>query len=111
MRKKLYVGSIIPFNISLEKQGNMSMSQYDFVICYYCSTSKVVVVPKDKAIKVDDDNYMFFVDTRLTGAGKLRFAAKALLPDTRLEDAIRPDIVDDIDSGFDVVKSVASNLE
>lgn len=111
MREKLYEGSVIPFNISLEKQGSLSMAQYDFVIYYYCSVNKVVVVTKDKAIKVNDDNYLFFVDTRLTGTGKLRFAAKALLPDSRIEDAIRPDIVDDIDSGFNVVKSVIANIK
>lgn len=105
MRKKLYVGAVVPFTLSVEKIGGLSMSQVDFVIHYYCSTGKVIAVPKDKAFKIDDDNYLFFVDTRLTGAGKLRFAVKVDIPDSRLDDVIRPDIIDEIDSGYDVYKS------
>lgn len=109
MRSKIYEGSVIPFNVSLSKMGQFSMSQYDFEIYYYCSTNKLVKVEKTDAFKENDDNYIFFVDTRLTGLGQLRFAIKAIIPDTRLEGALRPDIIE-LDSGCDVVKSIIPKI-
>lgn len=82
------------------------MSQYDFTIYYYCSKDKVVEVKKEEATKVDDDNYMFWVDTSLTGRGKLRYAVLAMVPDTNLPELTRPEIIDDIDSGCDIVETV-----
>lgn len=106
MREKLYEGTKAVMNISLNKFGNLAMSQYDFTIYAYCTSTKVVEINKKDAIKVDDDNYLFIVDTSKTGKGKLRYAVKALIPDANMEDGIRPEILDDIDSGYDVVDTV-----
>lgn len=106
MREVLYEGTKTWFNLNLSKVGGFSMAQYDFAIYYYCSADKVIEVPKEKAFRVDDDNYMFLVDTGLTGRGKLRFAVLPMIPDERIDDAIRPEVLDEIDSGFDVMRSV-----
>ena len=106
MREKIYEGSKVPLNISLNRFGSFSMAQYDFTIYYYCSKDKVIEVKKGDATKVNDDNYMFIADTSLTGRGKLRCAVLAYVPDTNLPELIRPEIIDDIDSGYDVVETV-----
>lgn len=103
----LYEGTIALMTISLNSFGQYTMSMYDFTIYAYCTSSKVVVIPKSEAKRVDDDNYMFWVDTRLTGCGNLRYAVKALIPDTDLPDMIRPEIIE-IDSGYKVIPSVAN---
>lgn len=107
MEKTLYKDTIVPMNISLNKFGTFSMAQYDFTIYAYCTSSKVVVINKSEALRIDDDNYMFWVDTAQTGCGKLRFAVKALIPDTNLPEMVRPEIIE-LDSGYNVIESVAS---
>lgn len=103
----LFEGTIAPMNISLNRFGSYSMAQYDFTIYAFCTSSKVVEIPKSEAVAVDDDNYMFWVDTAKTGTGNLRFAVKALIPDPSLPEFVRPEIVE-FDSGYKVVKSVAT---
>lgn len=105
MSNILYEGSIIPFNISLTKFGPISMAQYDFTIYAFCSPQKIVEIPKGEALCVNDDNYMFWVDTSKTGSGNLRFTIKALIPDTDYPDKVRPEIVE-LDSGYKVVKPI-----
>ena len=107
MERILYEGTVALMNISLNRFGQYTMSMYDFTIYAYCTSSKVVVIPKSEAIRIDDDNYMFWVDTAKTGRGKLRFAVKALIPDTNLPEMVRPEIIE-LDSGYKVVESVAS---
>lgn len=109
-REQLILGKIQPFTVSLNKYGTYSMSQYNFVIAYWCSSTKVITVPKHEAKRINDDSYMIWVDTRKTGCGKLTIAAKALLPDTDLPELARPDIVV-FDTGCDVVESPISNIE
>lgn len=108
MRKKLFKGTIAPMNISLNKFGALSMSQYDFTIYAYCHSYAVIKIDKAVAIRMDDDNYMFFVDTAKTGVGQLRFAVKALIPDPNMPNLVRPEVLDDIDSGYDVVDTVVT---
>lgn len=108
MEKLLYKDTIVPMNISLNKFGTFSMAQYDFTIYAYCTSSKVVVINKDEALRIDDDNYMFWVDTAKTDCGKLRFAVKAMIPDTNLPEMVRPEIIE-LDSGYKVIESVATN--
>lgn len=100
----IYEGSIIPFNISLTKFGPISMAQYDFTIYASCSPQKIVEIPKSEALCVNDDNYMFWLDTSKTGSGNLRFAVVASVPDTDYPDKVRPEI-EEFDSGYKVVKS------
>lgn len=106
MRIKLYKGSKVPFTINLSKVGDFSMSQYDFEIFYYCTKSKVVLVKKAQAMRIDDDNYLFIVDTALVDMGKLRLAVRAMVPDSRFEELVRPEIIDEIDTNCDVVDTV-----
>lgn len=112
MRQKIYEGSVVPFNLNLSGIGNLSMADYDFEIYCYCNSSKIVKIEKEKAIEVDENNYMFFVDTNQTGCGQLRFAVKAIIPDERLSELEfqRPDIAE-VDSGYDVVKTVVSKYQ
>ena len=106
MREQLYLGGVYPYTVSLSKLGALRMTDYDFTICYYCNPQRVVAVKKANATKVDDDTYQVYVDTRLTGTGKLRFAVEAIIPDTDYADIKRPEIIDNIDSGADVVRSI-----
>lgn len=109
MRQKIYEGSVVPFNLNLSGIGNLSMADYDFEIYCYCNSSKIVKIEKEKAIEVDENNYIFFVDTNETGCGQLRFAVKALIPDDNYQNS-RPDIAE-VDSGYDVVKTVVSKYQ
>lgn len=106
MREPLYLGGVYPYTLSLSRLGALKMKDYDFTICYYCNPQRVVAVKKANAVKVDDDTYLVHVDTRLTGIGQLRFAVEAIIPDTDYADIKRPEIIDNIDSGADVIRSV-----
>lgn len=109
MVKKIYKDTVVAMTLSLNKFGSFSMAQYDFTIYAYCDKDNVVEIPKREAVRINDDAYMFWVDTAKTGCGKLRFAVKAMIPDTDLPTLMRPELVDEIDSGYYVTQSVASD--
>ena len=103
----LYEGTVAWMNINMNRFGQFSMSQYDFTIFAYCSTNKVVSIEKKDMLRVDEDNFMFWLDTSLTGCGKLNFAIKALIPDSNLHSLLRPEIKE-VYSGYRIIESVAS---
>ena len=106
MRETLILGTTVPMNLNLSKIGTMGMSQYDYTLYAYCSSTKVVTIPKSAMTRVDDDNYMFWVDTKLVGCGNLRYTIEAHIPDTNLDALVRPEIID-IDSGYTIIESPA----
>lgn len=108
MEEFIYEGTIAPMNIGL----NYKVEKADFELYAFCSPHKLVLIPEELLIKVDDLNYAFWVDTSLTGCGPLRFALAAKVPDGLYPngDNKRPEVIE-FESGYTVIKSVIKTFK
>lgn len=79
-------------NINLDSIDGLHMSDYDFECALYVYTNRKVVIPKSKMKKVDDDNYIVFVnliDAMRIGKGKVNADITAFIPDSDFDGGIR----------------------
>ena len=76
---------------------------YDFVVEVYCSNQKVLNIPKSQAIRVDEENYVVLVDTKVIGTGRIKCKVTAQIPDADFSDSYRTEVVI-IDTELDIIK-------
>lgn len=101
----IFLGTELKLNVNIQPIDDLSMADYDFKVEVYVSPNKSVIIEKDNAIKVDDDNYLILVDTNEIGAGSVKCKVTALIPDADFSDLLRTEIVA-INTGINVVKSI-----
>ena len=103
-RITIYQGTELKLNVNIEPVGTLSMEEYEFACTAFCSATKKVVATKAECIEVDKDNYLFLVDTNLTGCGDLYVKVEAYLPDDSFvkSDNLRTE-VKIVDTGLTVV--------
>lgn len=65
----IFMGTELKLNINIEPIGEFTMDDYDWSVDVYCSTKRVLTIPKESAIKIDSNNYVLLVDTEELGAG------------------------------------------
>lgn len=108
MEDYIYEGTVVPMNIGL----NYKIEKEDIELYAFCSPNKLVPIPKELIIKIDDSNYMFWVDTSLTGSGCLRFALAAKVLDDLYPqgDNKRLEVIE-FESGYTVIKSVIKTFK
>lgn len=104
---KIFLGTELKLNINIEPMGEMSMSDYDFDIELICGSFKKqsIVIKKDSAKKVDDDNYIVCFDTTDLGGGNLLCRVTAYIPDGDFKDGIRTEITE-INTGIEIIKTL-----
>lgn len=88
-----FLGTELKLNIHIEPMGKMTMDDYDFSVELYCSTRKIITVPKSELRRVSADNYIVTFDTRDVGIGMLKCNIIALIPDSDFADAVRTEVV------------------
>lgn len=100
----IYQGTELKLNINIEPLGELTMQEYDFTCSAYCYTSKTVVATKAECVMVDANNYLFLVDTNLTGIGNLYVKVEAQIPDVAFaqSDNLRSE-VKIVDTGITIV--------
>ena len=104
MADRVFSGSTIKLNVSIDPIGRMSMEDYDFTVEILTTAAKSVSVPKAEAIRVDKNNYIVAADTSALGVGRLKCKVTALIPDEDLG-GLRTEVVV-VDTGIEIVKGV-----
>lgn len=105
LQQPIFLGTELKLNIHIEPIGEITMDDYNFEVEVYCSQKRAIVVKKQDAIRVDENNYVVRVDTNIVGSGALKCKVTAYIPDGDFEDSLRTEIVA-IDTGFNIVKSL-----
>ena len=86
------VGSKKKINIFAELGNGLHLSDVNFHVRIFTHT-KHVDYEKSDLIKVDDDNYLCRVDTKLLGTGEYWVRLCVDMPDADFEDGIRPEVL------------------
>lgn len=89
---KVYIGTEMKLNISIEPLEGYTMDDYDFSVEIYVSPRKVVSVTKQDCLRVDQNNYIVLLDTNLVGVGNLMCKVTAHIPDEDFEDGLRSEV-------------------
>lgn len=79
--QNVYIGTELKLNINIEPISEMHMKDYDFKVEAYCIPNKITTITKQKAIEVDEDNYIVLIDTKEVGLGNLKCKIIANIPD------------------------------
>jgi hypothetical protein len=90
----VFAGTEVKLNVNISPIEGMSMENYEFKVQCFTSARKVITIGKEKAIKVDADNYKVCVDTTGIGSGELRCKITAYLPDNDFADKLRTEVVE-----------------
>jgi hypothetical protein len=64
-----------------------------------------VLLPKDKTVRLDANNYLLPLDTQELGHGVIKIKLTAFLPDKDFVDNIRTEVVF-IDTNIEIIKSL-----
>lgn len=89
---KVFIGTEMKLNISIEPLDGLTMDAYDFEVEVYVSQRKVVSAKKAECKRVDENNYIVLVDTNLIGTGKLLCKVIAYIPDGDFNDGLRTEV-------------------
>lgn len=81
MDNRIYFGSEIKLNVSIDAIGQYHMKDYDFECEFYCFSNKKIVLKKEAMIMQDDDNYLAVLDSKILGKGMLKCKITAYIPD------------------------------
>lgn len=92
MADGVFIGTELKMNVNIAPIDGISMDGYDFEVEFYCSPRKIVAFKKADAIRIDDSNYMFRVDTKQVGSGDLMCKVTAFIPDSDFEDSLRTEV-------------------
>jgi hypothetical protein len=100
---KTFIGSEIKLNINIEPIDSITMEEYDFNVEIYCDAKRSVVIPKSKAIRIDENNYIVRVNTTQIGAGYIKCKITAYIPDEDFDDGLRTE-VSIVSTGIEILK-------
>jgi hypothetical protein len=104
-KNKIFIPTELKLNIHIEPIGDVTMDDYDFDVEVYCSPVRAIKVNKSEALRIDSDNYVVLVDTKVVGAGDLKCKVIAYIPDGDFPDSLRTEVVC-IDTEIDVEKGI-----
>lgn len=104
-KNKVFIPTELKLNVHIEPMGNLTMDDYNFEVEVYCSPVRPIKVNKSDALRIDSDNYVVLVDTKVVGAGDLKCKVIAYIPDGDFPDSLRTEVVC-IDTEIDVEKGI-----
>lgn len=99
------LGSEIKLNLNIEPVGGYTMDDYSFVAEVYCKAKNSVILPKEKAIRIDSNNYLLPIDTQELGHGVIKVKVTAFIPDKDFADDVRTEVVF-IETNIEIIKSL-----
>lgn len=83
-------GTTIKLNIWMEPMDGFHLADVDWDAEVYSEwDSGKVIIPKEKARKVDEDNYVIAVDSSFVGEGRYLLTLSANIPDTDCPGGVR----------------------
>lgn len=98
------VGTKLKLNVHIDPIGELTMKDYNFEVEVFCSSKQPIIIAKEDAIQVDDNNYIVLVDTNEVGAGSLKCKVTAQIPDGDFPDGLRTEVVC-IDTGINIIRA------
>ena len=101
MAQKVFLGTELKLNVNIEPVNGLTMDDFNFEVVVYCTPSKSLTIPKNDAVKIDSNNYVVLIDTRIVGAGDLKCKVSAFIDDPDFPDGYRTEIVV-IDAGIKI---------
>ena len=101
---KVFSGSEIKLNVSIEPIQNKTMDDYHFSIDVYTANSSPITIDKEDAIRVDNSNYIILIDTAKIGYGRLKCKVTAEIPDLDFKDDGKRTEVVYVETGVDILK-------
>lgn len=104
---KVFLGTELKLNINIDPMDGISMSEYNFDIELICGSFKKqsIIIKKENAKQVDNNNYIVCFDTTDLGVGRLLCKVTAYIPDGDFRDGKRTEITE-INTGIEIVKSL-----
>lgn len=103
---KIFWGTEVKLNVNIEPVGELTMDDYDFELTIMAQwPQKKVVVKKDQAIRVDENNYIITIDTKDIGTGKVTGKIVAYLPDDDFKDGYRTEVME-VDPNITIAKTL-----
>ena len=100
--ERVYEGTELKLNVSIDKIAGYTMDDYDFIAEFYCSQNRKLRLEKSALIRTDAANYSAVVDTRSLGVGVLKCKITAFLPDADCADGVRTEVCL-MDTGINIV--------
>lgn len=95
-------GSIIKVVISIEFPSGLTMDDVDFCCKFYVYPNDSQVVEKKDMKRIDENNYIAYVDTKQIGSGEINIETTVCLPDSDIEGGIRKEI-DRVNTGIKTI--------
>lgn len=102
---EIVIGSEFKLNVNIEPIEEFTMDDYDWYVEVYCSAKRVLSLPKETAIRIDNNNYVVIVDSEKLGAGDVKCKVVALIPDFDFPDTTRKEVAM-VDTGINIVKTI-----
>lgn len=100
---KIYQGTELKLNVSIEPIDGLEMENYDFDIEVFALPPRVLTFKKSDAIRVDANNYIILVDSNLIRTGEIKCKVTAYIPDGDFKDGFRTEVAV-IYTGIEIVK-------
>ena len=88
-------GTQFVINVNMTPIGSVHMADVDFKAKFYVQ-NKVLELDKADMVKVDEDNYLAFVDSVKVGKGQIKYRLFVQVPDENWDGGYRLVISDEV---------------
>ena len=88
------IGTELKLNVGMDPIAGIHLADIDFEVKIFShKRTGSVTIGKDAAKKIDEDNYIVCVDTKLIGTGRYYMTFTAYIPDMDFPDGLRTEVV------------------
>ena len=92
------IGSGLTINVTAGLPSGLHLEDVNFTCEFYSSTRvsskvKTINLSKEQMIKVDADNYIAVLDSKILGSGTVMLKLSVDIPDDNFPEGIRPEVV------------------
>lgn len=89
-------GTQFVINVNMTPMDGVHMADVEFKAKFYVCKNKVLELDKADMVKVDEDNYLAFVDSAKVGKGQIMYRLFVTVPDENWEGGYRIVISDEV---------------
>ena len=89
-------GTQFVINVNMTPMDGAHMSDVEFKARFYVYQNKFLELDKSDMVKVDEDNYLAFVDSAKVGKGQIKYRLFVNVPDENWESGYRVVISDEV---------------
>lgn len=89
-------GTQFVINVNMKPMNDVHMEDVEFKAKFYVHQNKVLDIDKLDMVKVDEDNYLAFVDSAKVGIGQIKYRLFVQVPDDNWNNGYRLIVSDEI---------------